>query len=62
MTATEPVRRLKPIPFKVTYTVRSGMRGHYNLMAASEQHARWNMMELVPTARIVSVLRDDGEW
>ena len=51
-----------PKSYKVTYTVRSGMRGHYQLMAVSEEHARWAMQELVPTCKVVSVLYDHGEW
>ena len=38
------------------------MRGHYQLMAVSEEHARWAMQELVPTCKVVSVLYDHGEW
>ena len=59
--APAPIR-LTPKSYKVTYTVRSGMRGHYQLMAVSEEHARWAMQELVPTCKVVSVLHDNGEW
>ena len=48
--------------YKITYTVRSGMRGHYNLMARSAGEAKWAMVELLPQARVVSVLEETGDW
>lgn len=62
-----PVRPAAPVKqplksYKITYTVRSGMRGHYTLMARTPGEAKWAMVELLPQARVVNVLEDSGDW
>jgi len=64
-----PVRPAAPAPvrqtlkaYRITYLVNSGMRGHWNLLARTPGEAKTSMEELLPQARVVSILRDDGEW